>query len=192
MVNVAAGLKLRPERLRCECDEAVHGADKVNPVCDPAGPVSGPCLEDGSWHFGSTGHIGENELFSFSFRQTYASPPIVVALPTDDGPNASDLRIRNVTATGFEIAQVEPFSEDGPHTNMTVSYVAVEPGVHQLPDGTRIEAGLLSTRRPGPEQQGFCSVWWYPLRPEALGKPRIYSRVFRRSGSHWRHPDDDQ
>lgn len=93
---------------------------------------------------------GENELFSFSFRQTYASPPIVVALPTDDGPNASDLRIRNVTATGFEIAQVEPFSEDGPHTNMTVSYVAVEPGVHQLPDGTRIEAGLLSTRETGP------------------------------------------
>ena len=92
---------------------------------------------------------GENELFSFSFRQTYASPPIVVALPTDDGPNASALRIRNVTATGFEIAQVEPFSEDGPHTNMTVSYVAVEPGVHQLPDGTRIEAGLLSTRETG-------------------------------------------
>jgi MSHA biogenesis protein MshQ len=92
---------------------------------------------------------GENELFSFSFKQTYASPPIVVALPTDDGPNASALRIRNVTSTGFEIAQVEPFSEDGPHTNMTVSYVAVEPGVHQLPDGTRIEAGLLSTRESG-------------------------------------------
>ena len=54
---------------------------------------------------------GENELFSFSFKQTYASPPIVVALPTDDGPNASALRIRNVTSTGFEIAQVEPFSD---------------------------------------------------------------------------------
>jgi|GEM_PF-1572315 len=87
-----------------------------------------------------------NSLFSFSFKQTYASPPIVVALPTDDGPNASALRITNVTATGFQMAQVEPFSEDGPHTNMTVSYVAVEPGSHTLPDGTSLEAGMLSSR----------------------------------------------
>ena len=91
---------------------------------------------------------GVNQLFSFSFKQTYATPPIVVALPTEDGPNASALRIDNVTTTGFWLAQVEPFSEDGPHTNMTVSYVAVESGSHTLPDGTRIEAGLLSSQSP--------------------------------------------
>lgn len=90
---------------------------------------------------------GVNQLFSFSFRQTYATPPIVVALPTKDGPNASALRINNVSTAGFQLAQVEPFSEDGPHTSMTVRYVAVERGSHQLPDGTRIEAGLLSSKR---------------------------------------------
>ena len=89
---------------------------------------------------------GVNQLFSFSFKQTYATPPIVVALPTEAGPNASALRIDNVTTTGFRLAQVEPFSEDGPHTNMTVSYVAVERGSHTLPDGTRIDAGRLSSR----------------------------------------------
>lgn len=88
----------------------------------------------------------ENSLFSFSFKQTYDTAPIVVALPTDDGPNAAALRIANVTTTGFQMAQVEPFSEDGPHTNMTVSYVAVEPGSHALPDGTLIEAGRLDSR----------------------------------------------
>ena len=71
---------------------------------------------------------GVNQLFSFSFRQTYATPPIVVALPTKDGPNASALRINNVSTAGFQLAQVEPFSEDGPHTSMTVRYVAVERG----------------------------------------------------------------
>ena len=90
---------------------------------------------------------GESDLFAFSFQQVYDTPPVVVALPTNDGPNASDLRIKDVTTTGFRIAQVEPFSEDGPHTNMTVSYVAVEPGSHVLPDGTRIEAGLLSSKQ---------------------------------------------
>lgn len=87
-----------------------------------------------------------NNLYSFPFKQTYATPPIVVALPTDDGPNASALRIANVTTTSFQMAQVEPLSEDGPHTNMTVSYVAIERGSHTLPDGTRVEAGLLDSR----------------------------------------------
>lgn len=90
-----------------------------------------------------------NSVFSFSFKQTYATAPIVVALPTDDGSNASALRITNVTTTGFQMAQVEPFSEDGPHTNMTVSYVAVEQGNHTLPDGTMLEAGLLSSQDSG-------------------------------------------
>ncbi len=92
---------------------------------------------------------GQTGLFSFSFRQTYATPPVVVALPTVDGFNSSALRIDNVTTTGFEMAQVEEMSWDGPHTNMTVSYVAVEPGSHTLPNGTRIEAGLVSSKSAG-------------------------------------------
>lgn len=101
-------------------------------------------MEAGTLELPQTNNV--NGLFSFSFKQTYTTAPIVVALPTDDGPNASALRIANVTTSGFQMAQVEPFSEDGPHTNMTVSYVAVEPGSHTLPDGTRLEAGLLSSR----------------------------------------------
>jgi len=101
-------------------------------------------MEAGTLDLPQTTNI--NGLFTFSFKQTYATAPIVVALPTEDGPNASALRIANVTTSGFQMAQVEPFSEDGPHTNMTVSYVAVEPGAHALPDGTRLEAGLLSSR----------------------------------------------
>jgi len=101
-------------------------------------------MEAGTLDLPQTTNI--NGLFSFSFKQTYATPPIVVALPTEDGPNASALRIAEVTTSGFKMAQVEPFSEDGPHTNMTVSYVAVEPGSHTLTDGTIIEAGRLDSR----------------------------------------------
>jgi len=89
---------------------------------------------------------GQSQSFSFSFQQTYDTPPIVVSLATDDGSQPGALRISNVTTTGFQIAQVEPFSEDGPHAAMTVSYVAVEPGTHTLPDGRTIEAGEISSR----------------------------------------------
>jgi hypothetical protein len=80
-----------------------------------------------------------------SFRQTYAKPPVVVVLSSsaDDAPVA--VRVRSVTATGFELVQVEPGGEDGPHGAVEVHYLAVEPGEHILADGTRIEAGFVST-----------------------------------------------
>ena len=84
--------------------------------------------------------------FTVSLKQTYNTAPIIVALPTDNGGNASALRVEQVSDKDFMISHWEPRSEDGPHTDMTVSYVAVEPGEHTLPDGTVVEAGLLSSR----------------------------------------------
>jgi len=107
-------------------------------------PVHAWKMESGTIDLPATS--GQNGLFSFSFKQVYSAPPVVVALPTSDGFHSSALRIDNVTTTGFQMAQVEEFSWDGPHASMTVSYIAVEPGSHTLPDGTAIEAGLLSSR----------------------------------------------
>ncbi len=90
-------------------------------------------------------YAGPKAFASFSFQQTYATPPLVFLLPTTTGPNPAAIRIRNVTTTGFEAAVVEPPGEDGPHIDMTVHYLAIEPGVHTLPDGTVIEAGTVST-----------------------------------------------
>ena len=92
-------------------------------------------------------YSGPPVFTSFSFQQTYDTPPLVFLLPTDDGPNPAAIRIRNVTTTGFEAAVVEPHGEDGPHIQMTVAYLAIEPGVHALPDGTLVEAGTVSTTR---------------------------------------------
>lgn len=100
-------------------------------------------MEAGEVDLPNTG--GVNQLFSFNFQQTYDTTPIVVALMTTEGPDESALRISNVTTTGFRMAQVEPFSRDGAHANVTVSYIAIEPGSHALPDGRVIEAGTVST-----------------------------------------------
>jgi len=93
-----------------------------------------------------------------NFRQTYDTPPLVFAVATTYGENPCSLRVKNVTTTGFDISQVEPPPEDGPHYPMTIHYFAIEPGVHQLPNGIKIVAGTITTdvvqhgrNVPGPE-----------------------------------------
>ena len=108
-----------------------------------ATPASAWKMEAGKLTLSATGLL--NQLESHLFQQIYDVPPIVIALPTSSGGNASDIRISNVTTTGFRMSPVEPKSEDGPHAAMTVSYIAIEPGVHTFPNGETIEAGRVST-----------------------------------------------
>lgn len=80
-----------------------------------------------------------------TFLQAFDTTPLVFALPTTDGGDPSTLRIRNVTTTGFEVVQVEPNANDGPHVAMSTAYLAIEPGDHLLPDGSRVLAFEHST-----------------------------------------------
>lgn|GEM_PF-1589146 len=105
--------------------------------------------------------IDRNNFKAVSFQQPFpvGVTPVVVLLTDgdwgedddddDDDDYNSDpavVRIRNVTNTGFEFAIVEPPPEDGRYAkNTTLSYVAVEPGVHQFPNGDILEAGALTT-----------------------------------------------
>ena len=82
---------------------------------------------------------------SVTFLEPFDTVPIVVSTPSDEGGDPADLRIRNVTTTGFEITVAEPPGNDGPHIDMTVDYIAIEAGVTTLPNGTVIVAGFHST-----------------------------------------------
>lgn len=73
-----------------------------------------------------------------TFAQPFTVRPVVVVTPTNEGSDPASIRIQNVTAAGFEILQVEPSGNDGPHLLMTTAYLAVEPGNHLLPNGTRM------------------------------------------------------
>ncbi|MCG8672037.1 MAG: LamG domain-containing protein [Pseudomonadales bacterium] len=111
--------------------------------CVGVGSAYGFKMEAGTVNLPSTS--GQSQLFTFSFQQVYDTAPVVVVLITSAGGDASAPRISNVTTSSFQLAQMEPNSEDGPHASMTVSYFAIEPGVNTLPDGTIIEAGTIST-----------------------------------------------
>ncbi len=69
--------------------------------------------------------------------------PVVLAIPNTNGGNPADFRIRNITATSFELTLAEPPSEDGPHVAMTISYLVVESGQWKLPDAQKIAAGFV-------------------------------------------------
>jgi len=82
---------------------------------------------------------------SVTFQTPFDKVPVVVALPTNQGGDPSDLKFRNITTTGFEVVQVEPSGNDGPHVPMNIHYIAMEPGVGTLPDGTTVAAGIHTT-----------------------------------------------
>ncbi|MDJ0793870.1 MAG: hypothetical protein QNI98_06440 [Woeseiaceae bacterium] len=90
--------------------------------------------------------VALNDTFSIpswttvTFLEPFDVRPIVFVLPTNQGGDPSTIRVRNVTTTGFEVLQVEPSGNDGPHVAMTTAYLAIEPGNHVLPNGTRIVA----------------------------------------------------
>ncbi len=77
---------------------------------------------------------------SVTFLEPFDARPLVFVLPTNQGSDPATIRVRNVTTTGFEMLQVEPSANDGPHVSMTTAYLAIEPGNHVLPDGTRVVA----------------------------------------------------
>ncbi len=110
-----------------------------------------------------------------TFLEPFDARPLVFLLPTNQGSDPSTIRVRNVTATGFEALQVEPSGNDGPHVAMTTAYLAVEPGNHVLPDGTRIVA---LERTTATFANRFLGVSWdlvpfptvFPATPAAIAQ----------------------
>lgn len=75
----------------------------------------------------------------------FTSTPVAFVLPTIDGGNPSNVRIRNVTTSSFQAAPTEPHREDGPHLAMQSTSIAVDKGNFVLPDGTKFEVGTVNT-----------------------------------------------
>jgi len=109
-------------------------------------------MESGAIHLNNTKK--NSDWVQVSFKQSYETPPLVFSLISSNGGDPAALRIKNVTKDGFEILQVEPSGEDGPHTTMDIQYLAIDSGEHVLPDGTRIVADTLSTKA----QQAYKNV----------------------------------
>lgn len=94
------------------------------------------------------------EFTSVCFDRPFPEAPLVFSLPTTaDDDDRLALRIRNVTGTGFEIAQVEsPIATDqdlpvqAGNVSQTVDFLAIPEGDYNLDDGSKMSVGSLSTK----------------------------------------------
>ncbi|MCC1497644.1 H-type lectin domain-containing protein [Alcanivorax sp. 1008] len=106
------------------------------------------------------GSAGGLNWTSVNFANAFSTTPLIFALPTDEGPDPASLRLRNITSTGFDIAQVEPLNELGAHESMTVDYLAVIPGVNVLAEGRVIEAGSVAVIAEQAEPSTGITTSW--------------------------------
>jgi len=91
--------------------------------------------------------------FAKSFAQsTTPDPdqiPLVFVLPSTQGGDECDVRIENVTLTSFDAYCVEAPPRDGEHVAVNIQYIALLPGITEIPTSlggsVRFEAGFIDT-----------------------------------------------
>jgi hypothetical protein len=78
------------------------------------------------------------------FANTFSQPVVIAGPPTANGGQPLVVRIRNVSATGFEIRLQEWDYLDDAHVRETLSYMVIEKGTYTLDNGSKLEAGSFN------------------------------------------------
>ena len=85
-----------------------------------------------------------NEWHRVNFTHSYQEPVVVMGPLSYQGNQPTTVRVRNVTSDGFEWKIDEWEYLDGGHVEETIAYMVVEAGVHMLPNGGKLYAGIAS------------------------------------------------
>jgi RHS repeat-associated protein len=88
----------------------------------------------------STNHLWKKVIFN----KTFIDPVVIAGPPSYNDPEESLVRIKNLTATGFEIRLQGWDYLDQSHAEETIDYLVVEKGIHILPGGGTLEAATTT------------------------------------------------
>ncbi len=109
----------------------------------PTPPANAPLIgETGSLTLDGT--IDQGISASVSLQGSYVDPVVVAFVATFNDPEPVEVRVHNVTPTGFDIF-LEEAGGDLSHGSEMVNYIVMESGVHVLEGGLVLEAGKLDT-----------------------------------------------
>lgn len=111
------------------------------PVNDPIGEVDVLQLTD-AWT-------------AVTLSRSYTNPVVIAGAPAYADNGQTTVRIRNVSASSFEIHLDEWDCLDGIHSPETVPYLVVEAGVHVLPNGSKLMAGNIAAVNQAWQTHGF-------------------------------------
>ena len=110
-----------------------------------AGLLAAPVAQD---EIGETGQLTDltHTERTILLQRSYSDPVVFAQSPTAHGGDPAVVRVSNVQTDRFSIRLAEPSNENGFHNaRETVSYLVLEAGQHQLPDGRILEAGKVNT-----------------------------------------------
>ena len=92
----------------------------------------------------------DDDWQTITLSSSFTDPVVIAGDMSYIGGDASVARVRAHPDDGdnisnrFQIKLVEPTNQDGTHTTETISYLVVESGSWDLPDGTHLSAGKQS------------------------------------------------
>ncbi|MEM7422177.1 MAG: Hint domain-containing protein [Pseudomonadota bacterium] len=120
------------------------------------------------------GGFGDGEIVRVDFAEPLDSAVIHLS-SSNSGGNEFSLRVISVDANGFFFSLEEWEDEDGPHPAAeTINWIAIEAGVHTLPDGRIIEAGTTTATTAGSP---------VALTADFGGTPAVLTNVMSNNGT---------
>jgi predicted outer membrane repeat protein len=140
----------RPGINNASCDIGAFEKQSTNTPPTPVPPIDVPVNpSDLEITLASATFDHRNKAVGFPNTSTFTTTPLViVGPPTTRGGQPGNVRIDQVTNAGFRIHFKEYdylFAKgQGAHATEIVDYLALEPGIYQLQNGTIIEAGSFT------------------------------------------------
>jgi hypothetical protein len=157
--STASSVKVQIEEDRALNSEQNHTTEQVNfiamsqafvtTVADVSSPPINMVVASGSIPLGDV--IGSLSYtltpttvsFSSLFGANFSATPAVIPMSTNQGNGEPAFaRVWNVTPAGFTIAQTIPQGTTVPAGTMTVDFMAAVPGIHTLPEGSKVVSGI--------------------------------------------------
>jgi len=83
----------------------------------------------------------DHEFRTVELQHTYTNPVVLVSPSTFNGGDPTTVRVKDVDSKSFKVALQEWLYLDGEHTTEIVSWIVLEAGSFQLPNGVLLLAG---------------------------------------------------
>ena len=116
-----------------------------------------------------------HEWQTIQLAHTYENPAIAFGPLSFNGSHESTIRIRNVTASSFDVRIQEWNYLDGWHTTEEAGFMVFESGVHHLSDGTVIEAGVNQSMDSSWQQIQFAHQ--FEITPVVISQTTTMSEL---------------
>ena len=128
------------------------------------------------------GEVGQVNVSSsgttISFSGEFTNPVVFAFVTTKNESDAVIARVSNVGQKSFDLKLVEPYDRTDPndttHGIETVSYVVLEAGIWELPDGTKFEVGTFNSNNVA---SGTSDTSTISFTNDFSSAPNVFSQI---------------